>query len=105
MASTISTSLVSVIRKALLKSSTASSYVDNACAAGDTLLATLHDHSLVSDELRAQLEGWSGQELADSARVVRRLLDCTLMCFSWILFACNYFDRVGEPLAQICVQG
>src|ERR1700742_2904367 len=58
------------------------------------LLAVLNDRERVSDELRSQLEGFSGEELANGVKIVKRLLDCCLIAMAWIMFACNYFDRV-----------
>jgi hypothetical protein len=62
--------------------------------------ALLADSERVSDELRTQLQGFDNEDFEATIRMARRLLDSTLMPMAWIMYFCNYLDRVR--CSQIC---
>ena len=59
-----------------------------------TLMSVLEDREKVSDEIRAQLHDLSEEEITLIVKKVKQLLDWRLMGMAWIMFICNYFDRV-----------
>ena len=58
------------------------------------LLAVLNDPRMTKVELRSQLEDYNEEELDAGVKIVKRLLDSTLIPMSWIMFFCNHLDRV-----------
>jgi hypothetical protein len=65
-----------------------------------TLFAALIDPTRASDQLRSQLDGYNSGELDAGVKIVKRLLDSTLMPMSWIMFFCNFLDRVRGSLVD-----
>ena len=90
----VSIAIISVLRRALRRRDRVREPTEIPVTFKD-ILAVLNDPRKVGDNLRIPLIGFSDEEVANDIKLVKRLLDCTLMPMAWIMYFCNYLDRVG----------